>query len=147
MCILWVCLSASEMAGKRPWEHLAFQNFLAEHPQTPTLGFAPAAIAFNDTGFTPIRKILDTALHSRCAQFQEQQTLIGNSISTQEPTGISVLVFEPTIWETIDRITMVALWQTVTFFNSWYVNQCDKSWKDQMNDSIVSCVWMWISCV
>jgi hypothetical protein len=40
ICILWVCLSASEMVGKCLWEHLAFQNF-----PDPTLGFAPLVLA------------------------------------------------------------------------------------------------------
>jgi hypothetical protein len=35
-CILWVCLSASEMAGKRLWEHLAFQNFLGRPSRPPS---------------------------------------------------------------------------------------------------------------
>jgi hypothetical protein len=35
MCILWVCLSASEMAGKHLWEHLAFQYVLGSPPPAP----------------------------------------------------------------------------------------------------------------
>jgi hypothetical protein len=46
MCILWVCLSASEMAGKRLWEHLAFQNFLIPNPRLRTFG-----ARLNDSGF------------------------------------------------------------------------------------------------
>jgi hypothetical protein len=59
---MYVC-SASEMAGKRLWEHLAFQNFLGE-AQTPVLGFALSVLTLTTRASPlapPSRKILDTA--------------------------------------------------------------------------------------
>jgi hypothetical protein len=62
MCILWACLSASEMAGKRLKEHLAFQNFLGGGPDPrPRLRTLDADL--NDSGFAlSTINILDMAL-------------------------------------------------------------------------------------